>query len=269
MSELVTDHISFSQLTTAQECPYAYYLLKIAGVEPVQNAFAEAGSLAHKLLAGWAKGEIPLQELPVEWIKNFSKEVTTEFPHFLASKGYREKLFDAVLTYFEHFKGFPDCEVVGVEQLFTSSIAGEKFVGIIDLILRDKATGGLTIVDYKSCSLRSFKRNGTQMYRQLLLYGKHCADRYGEFPAMLRFELLKENVYDERKFEKSEYIAAREWAELVIQEMKDRDFTLWFSVNPDYFRCTNLCSCRHECRCGKPEFFRKDNQDEKRTCAVA
>ena len=44
------------------------------------------------------------------------------------------KLFDNVLSYFEGFDGFPGYEIVGAEKEFNSSIAGERFVGIIDLM---------------------------------------------------------------------------------------------------------------------------------------
>jgi len=95
MSELWIDHVSFSQLTTADECPYAYYLQRIAGVEPVPNAFSQAGTLAHQLLASWAKNELAIKELPIEWIRRFPLEVTAEFPRFLALKNYAGKLFDS------------------------------------------------------------------------------------------------------------------------------------------------------------------------------
>ena len=271
MNDFMPGHVSFSQLSQVEECPYQYYLLKLAGVEAVPNGFAQAGNLAHQLLAGWAKGEIPVKDLPVLWIERFPKEVTAEVPRFLAAKQYKERLFDAVLVYLESFSGFPGYDVVGAEQAFTSSIAGEPFVGIIDLILRDRTTGGLTLVDFKSCSMSSFKKNREQMYRQLQLYAKYTADTYGRFPDTLRFELMKENTYDERQFIPEDFMAARIWAETVIQEMKARDMTDWFTVRPEYFRCTCLCSCRNECSCGKTEYFyRKDEKHEtKRTPAVA
>lgn len=270
MSELFVDHISFSQLQQVEECPYAHFLLKLANVEPVPNAFAQAGSLCHELLAGWAQGKIAINELPVKWIERFPKEVTASFPNFLASKGYAEKLFDAVLTYLEEFNGFPGYEILGSEKAFTSMISGERFVGIIDLILKDKGTGEITIVDYKSCSLSSFKKSRDQMYRQLLLYSKYCTDQYGCPPAKLRFELVKDNTFDERMYTSEDFISARLWAESVVQEMKSKDVTDWFVVNPNFFRCTSLCSARTECPCGKPEYFRKeDSSERKRSHAVA
>ena len=271
MNDLCPDHVSFSQLTTVTECPYQHFLLKVAGVEPVPNVFAQAGSLCHALMAGWAKGEIPISELATQWIQRFTKEVPAEFPSFLAAKGYAEKLFDSVLTYLEGFKGFPGNEIIGVEQEFSSMIAGERFVGIIDLLLRNETTGEITIVDYKSCSLSSFKKSKDQMYRQLLLYSKYVTDLFGCPPAKLRFELVKEGIFDERDYDPEDYVAARLWAENVVNMMKQMDFTDWFTVKPDFFRCTNLCSCRNECNFGKPENHRKekDTNERKRTPAVA
>ncbi len=271
MSELWTDHVSFSQLSEVEECPYQYYLLKMAGIDPVENAFAQGGNLAHKLLAEWAKGNITINELPIQWTQRFPKEVTAEFPRYLAAKNYAGKLFDSVLDYFEHFDGFPGYKVIGAEQEFQSSIAGVSFTGVIDLILRNEETGGLIIVDHKSCSLSSFRKNREQMYRQLLLYSKYTADTFGEFPEKLRFNLFKENLYDERPFERESYIAARLWAESVIGEMKGKDISDWFETRPDFFRCTNLCNCRNECLFGNPDNHKRkgETNGNKRTPAVA
>ncbi len=261
MSELWADHVSFTQLTTAEQCPYAYFLLKAAGIKPVENGFAQAGTFAHNLLAGWAKGELKKEELAGQWSQRFSVEVTADFPSYLIRKGYAGKLFMAVLEYFENFEGFPGYEIVGAEKEFTSAIAGERFIGIIDLILRDKSTGGLVLVDHKSTSLSSFRKSRDQMYRQLLLYSKYCADQYGQFPEKLCFNLYKEHILDERPFDREDFLSARIWAETVINEMKAKDLADWMEVRPEFFRCTNLCNCRQECIYGNPENHRKEEKN--------
>ena len=172
MNELLVDHVSFSQLRQVEQCPYAAYLLKTLNVEPIDNGFAQAGTLAHQILAMWAKGQADIHDLPEIWTQEFSKRVTVPFPTFLAAKDYANKLFTSVLKYFQNFKGFPGFEVIGAEKEFTSSLAGERFIGIIDLVLRNKETGKLTLVDHKSSSLSTFRRDRNAMYRQLLLYSK-------------------------------------------------------------------------------------------------
>lgn len=269
MSELWIDHVSFSQLTSAEECPYGYYLQRIEGVEQVSNAFAEAGTLAHELLAAWAKGEIELRELPMLWIKRFPLVVTSPLPYYLETKGYRAKLFDSILTYFETFDGFPGFEVVGAEKQFSSSLAGVPFVGVIDLVLRSKETGKLMLMDHKSCSLARFKKSKELLYRQLLLYAKFCADEYGSFPHLLRFNLFKERKIDERPFDPEDFRAAKMWAEQLITEMKEKDIVGWFETRPELFRCTNLCGCRNLCCFGQAENHkRKEEKNDKTRLAV-
>ena len=259
MGELWVDHVSYSQLNMAQECPYQWFQLKALGVEPMENAFAQAGALVHEMLAEWAEGKLAKEDMSLELVRRFARKVTAEFPRYLAAKGYANKLINSVRQYFDSFDEFRGYEIVGVEKEFQSMIAGERFVGVIDLVLRDKSTGGLMIVDHKSASLSTFRKDKEQMYRQLLLYSKYCADTYGTFPENLAFNLFKEGVMDVRPFSAEEYMAARIWAEEMVKEMKRKKLTDWFEVRPDYFRCTNLCSCRNQCQYGCPEAHRKEN----------
>ena len=219
----------------------------------------------------WARGQADIQDLPEIWVQEFPKRVTISFPAYLAVKGYAEKLFSSVLSYFQGFKGFPGYEVIDVEKEFTSSLGGECFTGIIDLVLRNMETGKIMLVDHKSSSLSTFKRERDVMFRQLLLYSKHIADNYGQFPELLYFNLFKENTFDQRPFDPEEYVFARIWAEEIIKKMKNMDLSDWLETKPQLFFCTALCSCRHECLFGNPnnhERKKKTNED-RRTAAVA
>ncbi len=250
MNELCMNHLSFSQLTQAEQCPYAYYLIRIAGIQPQENAFSQAGSFVHHLLADWARGMNSLEELPVLWAAGFSEYVTECFPPYLEAKDYRRKLLESVGAYFKHFRGFPGYDIIAAEQPFTSSLAGEPFMGVIDLILRDQATGEYVVVDHKSSSLSSFRRSKRAMYRQVLLYAKYLADHFGTFPARLCFNLFRESVLDEQPFRSEDYVEAVHWAEDTIRAMNERDLTDWFELRPDQFYCTNLCPARGNCSYG-------------------
>ena len=126
----------------------------------------------------------------------------------------------------------------------------------------------MTLLDHFETA--PFRKNKNQMYRQLLLYSKYCADEYGTFPDTLRFNLFKEGTYDERPFDQKEYVAARQWAESVIENMKSKDITDWSETRPELFRCTNLCNCRMECPFGRPENHkRKENEYGKRVPVAA
>lgn len=258
MNDLCANHMSFSQLTLAEQCPYAYYLTHIVGIQHKDNAFAQAGSLVHRILAGWAKGEIDVSEMPMIWIAGYPEYVTECFPPYLEAKGYRQKLQDSITAYFQAFTGFPGFEIIGAEQSFSSAIAGEPFVGVIDLILRDRQTGDYVLVDHKSSSLSSFRRSRQAMYRQLLLYSKYLADHFGTFPTKLQFNLFREGICDEQAFRAEDYMEAVQWAEDGVRKMNGRDLTDWFELRPEQFYCTQLCSARGECPYGCYEKHRKE-----------
>ncbi len=260
---IMGQHVSFSQLTQAEQCPYSYYLTRMAGVAPRDNAFAQAGNFVHSLLAQWAKGEISASALPERWRDGYDSAVTELFPVYLETKGYRKKLYDAVMAYFTGFRGFPGYQIVSVEQQFISSLAGERFVGVIDLILKNEETGGYVLVDHKSSSLSSFNRSRIAMYRQLFLYAKYLADHYGCFPERLRFNLFRENSADEQPFRSEGYVEAVQWAEQGIQAMQQRDLPDWFTCKPEQFYCTALCPARDACPYGNYQYHRRERHGRK------
>ena len=96
---MMGQHVSFSQLMQAEQCPYSYYLTRMAGIAPKDNAFAQAGNFVHSLLAQWAKGEISASSLPERWREGYDGAITELFPVYLEAKGYRKKLYDAVMAY--------------------------------------------------------------------------------------------------------------------------------------------------------------------------
>ena len=178
MSLLQPDHIySYSQLTSFDECPYSYYLQRIEGLQQKSNAFAEQGTFIHDLIDQWAKGLIPAEDLPEEYKKNYADAVITQFPRMLAARGYTEKTYESGLRYFENFDQFDDLDIIDTELKFKTDIAGRPFVGIIDMIAKDKATGEFIVLDHKSKSLNSFQKDENNMYRQQLLYSKHVYEK--------------------------------------------------------------------------------------------
>ena len=107
--------------------------------------------------------------------------------------------------------------------------------------------------------------------QEKLRYSKYTADQFGMFPEKLRFELIKESTYDERVFDRGDYMDAKLWAEKVIGKMRSYDISDWMEVCPEMFRCVNLCNCRHQCKFGMAEnHIRKGEKHEgKRTLSVA
>ena len=259
---------SFSQLEQFDECKFSYYLQRIEDHKEdlVNNNFALRGSLIHDLLDKWAKREIAAEDLPAEYKKRYVKEVNMTWPRMLAAKGFAEKAYNSGLEYFENFNEFEGYKVLSSEMKFYTEIAGRKFVGLIDMILEDKETGALIILDHKSKSLSSFKKDEDNMYRQQTLYAKGVYEKYGRYPDILMFNLFGENgMLMQRKFDMESYEDVLHWAERQIEAIEEAEMIDWFDTkmqhirdkaeeegkDPDKVRldffCENICSCRNIC----------------------
>lgn len=260
MSLLGDNHIySYSQLTSFAECPYSFYLQRVEHLPQKSNAFAEQGTLIHDLIDQWAKGELKKEDLVSEYKRRYPEEVVTQFPRLLAARGYVEKSYDAGLRYFESFDEFADLEIIGTETKFKTLLCGRPFIGIVDMVAKDKATGELIVLDHKSKSLNSFKKSEDEMYRQQTLYAQYVYEKYGRWPDIMMFNLFKEDgMRMSRPFTEAAYKEAEAWAGNIMDQIETFEIMDWLSQKdePDFF-CQNLCNMREHCSLGQPNWKKK------------
>ena len=240
------DHYSYSSLTLFNTCPYAFYLEKIEGVDVVDNAFAQHGSLCHELIEEWANGQLKVDELPNEFKERYPITVTASFPPYLAGGNYKQQVYDKGLGYFNAFDQFEGYHVIAAEKYFETNIDDHKFTGVIDLILQSD-NGDSIICDHKSKSLSSFKKNKQSMYRQQYLYSKPYYEMYGEFPKYLMFNLFNENVQVMQPFKQEEYEEALEWARSTIGKIESCGILDFLETKKEDMFCREICSVRNSC----------------------
>ena len=238
---------SYSQLEQMDSCPYGYYMQRIEHVDETDNAFAQQGSLIHELIDEWAKGELPANQLVTAYRLRYPDEVTAAWPIFLASKGYADKTYQQGLDYFTNFDEFQGYKIIGTEQKFVMELLGRPFQGIIDMIL-EESDGKLILLDHKSKSLSSFRKNQDTMYRQLYIYAKYIYDQYHKWPDKLVFNLFKEGGKKmERLFNEEEYKQTLDWAEKTMNKIESFDEIDFLETRKSDFYCWELCSVRDNC----------------------
>ena len=261
---------SYSQLSSFDECKYGFYLQRIEGLEEqASNAFAERGTLIHDLLDKWAKKILTKEDMLAEYEQRYPEEVVTAWPRVLAAKGYAKKAYENGIQFLEGFDEFEGYEVLSAEEKFKIDLPlsnGEKrpFVGVVDMMLREKKSGDLIVCDHKSKSLQSFRKNENEMYRQQLLYSAYVKEAYGQYPDALMFHLFNENgVRPQRLFSEEEYKDALDWATKQIEGIENYSVIDWLvcKENADYF-CWNICSARKVCPNGVQPDFRKKKKEE-------
>lgn len=242
---------SYSRISSFCQCPYEFYLRYIENNKSEENFFGQYGSFIHKILEKYAKGELSIFELSKYYEDNFDLEITCDAPYSMGD--LRQAYFEKGLDYLDNIDLILDeYEVLGVEKKVSFSIDGYSFIGFIDLLLKDKTSGKILIIDHKSRALK-FKKNGELsktdspafegFKRQLYLYSKGIIDEYKIAPSKLCWNMFKERKWISTDFHQDEYEQALQWAKWTIDMIKLEDE---WKPNPEFYYCKYLCGMRNQ-----------------------
>lgn len=257
---------SFSRLNSFYNCPHEWHEKYIMCQYGENGFFGEFGSCCHTVLEKYAKGEISIFEISQEYEKEFIDTVVHDAPpnKFVDIK---QSYYDKGLDYFDNIDlDLENYEILGVEKEVRFKIGDKEFIGYIDLLLREKDTGKIIILDHKSASIK-FLKNGNvskkdqehvrEFIRQLQLYSVAVIEEYGKVDE-LWWNLFKDRNWLKIKWTKEDYDEAIQWAQDTIKLIENEKE---FPCNPDYYYCNHLCSQRHNACPYKPQPVRKDNKE--------
>lgn len=249
---------SYSRIGTYHQCPYQFLQHYIYGEEEFPKFFSDYGKFMHELIADHMENGTPSDDLIMEYLTKFRQKVKGEAP----SQKMFEKYFDKGSEYIGDLEQeLGAFDPVAVEEKFTFSIGGKKFVCIVDMVCKDE-DGNIFIVDHKSRQLK--KRSGRkkptkadeeldEYLRQLYLYSIPVKKKFGELPSKLVFNCFRNDAgsriivepFDEEKFE-----AAKQWALDSIEQIRQEE--KWDPV-VEYWKCHHLCGVCNSC-----EFWKED-----------
>lgn len=245
---------SYSRLTTYQTCPYSFYLRYLYHGDdyPVESNFwAELGVLMHEIFEKIFKGEMTEDDAPGYFIDHYQ-----EFVHSKQKPNIIDKANEDCLSYLAEmlFDWLKDYEIVGVEKRVEYQFGDYKFMGFIDLLLKDKKTGGYIVVDHKSCKkffgsnghpLKNMEHKLEEYKRQMYLYSKAVFTLYDEYPQEIWWHHFRDFGYlTKLDFDMNEYESAEQWfLDTVAKIEEDEEF----KPNEEYFFCHNLCNFRSSC----------------------
>ena len=242
---------SFSRLNSFYNCPYEWKLRYIDCNKSENGFFGEYGSLIHKILEKYEKGELSLFELNDYYEEHFSENV----PHDAPPNKYvdiKQSYYEKGLDYFNNIDlDLDKYEVLGVEKEVRFQIAGKDFVGYIDLLLKEKETGKIIILDHKSASIKILKNGKVsksdqehvrEFIRQLCLYAIPIIEEYGHVDE-LWWNLFKDKNWLKMPFNKEDYDEAIQWAEDTLKLIETEKE--WLPNNSSSYYCNYLCGQRN------------------------
>lgn len=180
--------------------------------------------------------------MQIEWEAGYDAAVTHDFPPFM--KNYREKARGMCSEYFGSFHGFPGYSIVASEHRFTVPIGPYEFEGVVDLVLRNDEDNSLMVIDHKTKSPDSMRREMDKFRNQLYIYAAHVKDEYGEYPKTLAFNMLKTGELITEQFSEEQMKATAEWA---ITTVDNICMDMEFAYQQDDFHCRFLCDVRAQC----------------------
>lgn len=249
---------SFSKIAAFHQCPMSFYLTYIENPgsdDELPGYFSEYGSLMHSILEQYYKGDLPEFCLADEWRSRYESEVIVAPPPF--PKGFGEKNYNAAVNYLENFTGLPDgYEVISVEKKFVIDIGGYQVSGIADLVIGSTDGTEVIIVDHKTKSNASLKKE-YQIYRkQLYLYAIWYKEWKGSYPTKLRFNMVKDGTNIDEDFDEAMVEETKKWFLDGIHAIEECDiFESWttcigdedYSKAKEPYFCKNICSVNPSC----------------------
>ena len=241
---------SFSRLNSFYNCPYEFYLHYILCNSSQSNFFGEYGSLIHKILEKYEKAELSLFELNQYYEDHFNDAI----PHDAPPNKYidiRQSYFDKGMDYLDNIDlDFSQYEILGVEKKVEFELFGKKFIGFIDLLVRDKNNGEIEIIDHKSASIKILKNGNISksdqqhfldFKRQAYLYSIPIIKEYGKV-SKLKWNMFKDRRWIEIPWKQEEYDEAIHWVKKTLELIEKE--TEW-APNPDVYYCRYLCGQRN------------------------
>ena len=237
------DRWSFTKLQAYHTCPLFFKLQYMDELPQRENAFAQFGTLCHKLLEEEAKGELFPFELADEYRERYENEITAAFPPF--PKGMEERYYAEGLTFFEHYGGVEGMPLL-IEHRFEVPVGGQLVSGVIDLAVEDRG-GVYDIIDYKSKASKSLDRDYDVFRHQLYIYAYAANELLGRLPRDLMFILFREGTAIGERFAWSRMEETIAWIDGMVEEINLAACSgVWSAKRTDYF-CRFVCGVRDHC----------------------
>lgn len=240
---------SFSRINSFDKGCKREWKLHYIDCEDSMNSFdGQCGSLVHKTLEKYYKNEISEFDLVTYFEDHYDEEVTIPCPYPAG-----DTKTPKIINYLENFQfNSNKYEVIGVEKEIRIKLHNEyDLVGYIDLLLRNKETGEITLCDHKTSSIKILKNGNVSksdaehflaFKRQQYLYSYAVLQEYGRVD-YLEWNMLKDNNTITIPWSEEEMNEVLDWAYDAIQSIEKETE---YPANPDYYYCYNLCSVRNQ-----------------------
>lgn len=242
---------SFSRLHAYEQCPYLFYLQYIEKRDGESNFYAANGSAMHEVFEELFNGEITIDECPQAYIDKF--DLICE----KAKQSTMDKTFEDCIDYLCQMDDIDrdKYEILGVEMKLEFKIDKYNFVGFVDLLVKNKETGEIILIDHKQATHFMKKDGVTPLKNQLENFSAYKKQMYIYCYGLLQTKGIKidkivwHHFRDAGQltvipFDAEEMDYTLGWVKYTIEKIKkDKEFL----NNPSYMLCSVLCDFKNDC----------------------
>ena len=215
---------SFSRLHAYEQCPYLFYLKYIEGREGESNFYAANGKAMHEIFEELLTEKISIDECTIAYAEKFDMIFETERESIMENT--YEKCMDFLCEMDDIDRNL--YEIIGVEMILEFMVEKYKFKGFADLVVKNKLTGEVILVDHKQAG-HFLKKDGTPLKNQLdnflaykkqmYLYCKGLKEQHGIQVDKIVWNHFKESQVTVIPFRQEELDETVEWAKKLIAKI--------------------------------------------------
>jgi len=212
--------ISYSQFSQWDKCPYTWKLNYVDKAETFKgNIYTLFGSAIHETIQAYLvcyyertikeADSLPLDEILMYRMKeNYKQSKERHGDEFEVSKEEMAEFYEDGINIINEFlkkkTGYfskKRTELVGIEMKLNYDVTEQmKFVGYMDVVLHEKKTGRIRIIDIKSATMgwNKYMKADKNKTNQLLLY-KHFMAKQLDIPVDkidVEYLILKRRLYE-------------------------------------------------------------------------
>lgn len=242
---------SFSRANTAETCLYAFYKKYIEGEVGESNFYASNGRAMHEVFEELFNNKITIDECPHAYNQKF--DLICE----RVKSSIMENTYIKCIDYLCEMDDIDrdKYEIIGVEMKLVFKIGDIDFQGYADLVVRNRKTGEVILVDHKQAT-RFMKKDGVTPLKnqlanflaykkQMYCYCKGLLEQHGIKVDKLAWHHFKDGgEITLIPFNQQEMDESLQWVIDTVEKIKIEED---FEPTQSYMMCKQLCDFRNSC----------------------
>ena len=226
-----------------------FYLTYIEDKERSGNMFSDYGLLIHEVLEKYFRDELEIFQMSDYYRDNYDRMVVSPAPPFIKTDTY----FKQGWEFFENFEfNRDDYEVLVIEDKIDVDLSDFNIVVKPDLVLKDKKTGKVILLDYKTSIIekkgkiaKKDKEKLDGYKRQMTMYAKYLKTKDVFIDEVwLWFIRQEDNKITKFVINTSDEEAVVDWITDTVSLIRLEEE---FPAKIDKFFCSELCSVSSFC----------------------